>query len=38
MAPELADIMLHDDDDQSVRLGDAWAARPAVLVWLRHFG
>ncbi len=27
-----------DPDGASVRLGTLWADRPAVLVWLRHFG
>jgi len=34
----LEHIMLQDADEQDVRLGDAWAERPAVVVWLRHFG
>jgi peroxiredoxin len=37
-ADELADITLPDDDGNEVRLGDLWAERPAVLVWLRHYG
>ncbi len=27
-----------DPDGTTVRLGSLWADRPAVLVWLRHFG
>ena len=38
MIAEIADIALQDADEHPVRLGDAWAERPAVLVWLRHFG
>ncbi len=33
-----AEIELHDADEQPVRLGDAWKDKPAVIVWLRHFG
>jgi hypothetical protein len=34
----LADITLPDQDGESVRLGDLWSDRPAVLIWLRHYG
>ncbi len=41
-APERADalagIVLPDQDGREVRLGDLWRERPAVLVWLRHYG
>jgi hypothetical protein len=37
-ADALADLVLPDHDDQQVRLGDLWRDRPAVLVWLRHYG
>jgi hypothetical protein len=37
-ADGLADIVLPDQDGQPVRLGDLWRERPAVLVWLRHYG
>ncbi len=37
-ADALADVVLPDQDDNGVRLGDLWAERPAVLVWLRHYG
>ena len=37
-AAALADIVLRDHADREVRLGDLWADRPAVLVWLRHYG
>lgn len=30
--------MLHDPDGRPVRLGDLWSERPAVLVFVRHFG
>ena len=35
---DLADITLPDHDGEPVRLGDLWADRPVVLVWLRHYG
>jgi len=34
----LSSIVLADPDDVSHRLGDLWASRPVVLVFLRHFG
>ncbi len=34
----LAEIVLRDHEDRSVRLGDLWSDRAAVLVWLRHYG
>ncbi len=37
-AGTLADIVLRDHEDHEVRLGDLWADRTAVLVWLRHYG
>ena len=37
-ADALADIVLPDQDSSEVRLGDLWSERPAVLVWLRHYG
>jgi len=37
-ADGLADITLPDHEDRPVRLGDLWHDRPAVLVWLRHYG
>jgi peroxiredoxin len=37
-ARELADIVLADLDGREVRLGDTWHERPAVLVFLRHYG
>ncbi len=38
MPSALADIVLPDQDDHEVRLGDLWAKRPVALVWLRHYG
>ena len=34
----LADLVLADPDGARHRLGDLWADRPVVLVFLRHFG
>jgi hypothetical protein len=37
-ADELADVVLQDADGDDVRLGELWAKRPAVVVFLRHYG
>jgi hypothetical protein len=37
-ADELGELMLVDLDGNDVRMGDVWRERPAVLVWLRHYG
>jgi len=37
-ADELADIALQDSNGDEVRLGSLWEERPAVLVFLRHYG
>jgi peroxiredoxin len=37
-ADELADLTLEDHEGNPVRLGDYWRDRPAVLVFLRHYG
>lgn len=34
----LTDLTLLDADERPVRLGDLWADRPVVMVWIRHFG
>lgn len=34
----IADLELTDADGRPVRVADAWATGPAILVWLRHFG
>jgi hypothetical protein len=34
----LADVTLADPDGTPHRLGDYWADRPVILVFLRHFG
>jgi peroxiredoxin len=35
---DLADLVALDTKGDRVRLGDEWRDRPAVVVWLRHFG
>jgi hypothetical protein len=35
---ELGRITVLDADGNEVRLADLWRERPAVLVWLRHYG
>lgn len=37
-ADALANLFLPDHDGEEVRLGDLWRDRPALLVWLRHYG
>jgi hypothetical protein len=37
-ADALTDLVLPDHEGREVRLGDLWHDRPAVLVWLRHYG
>jgi hypothetical protein len=34
----LAAVTLPSSDGSAIRLGSLWAARPIVLVFLRHFG
>ncbi|GAC1343029.1 MAG: hypothetical protein NVS2B9_06330 [Myxococcales bacterium] len=36
--PALADIDVVDADGAPRKLGSLWAARPAALVFVRHFG
>jgi hypothetical protein len=38
LAASLADLRLQDPDGAEQRLGDQWAERPVVLVFVRHFG
>lgn len=35
---KLADVTVLDTDGATVRLGEAWRERTAVLVFVRHFG
>jgi len=37
-ASSLENAVLHDPEGHPVRLGDLWSERPAVLVFVRHFG
>jgi hypothetical protein len=37
-ASGLADLIVVDLDGNDMRLGSLWEDRPAVLVWLRHYG
>ena len=34
----IEDVALPDSYGRERRLGDFWADRPAVIVWLRHYG
>jgi hypothetical protein len=34
----IEDISLPDSYGKQRRLGDFWTDRPAVIVWLRHYG
>ena len=36
--PALADVEVKDTDGNPVRLGSLWTDRPAVVIWVRHFG
>jgi hypothetical protein len=38
LAERLAGIVLPNVDGLQVRLGTLWAATPAVVVFLRHYG
>ncbi len=38
LSSALASLTLPDTEDRPVRLGSLWAERPAVLVFLRHYG
>ena len=38
LSARLASITLPDVDGKPVRLGSLWADRPAVVVFLRHYG
>ena len=35
---QLADLQVKDAEGRDLRLGDLWRDRPAVLVFLRHYG
>ena len=36
--PALADVEVKDVEGTPVRVGSLWADRPAVVIWVRHFG
>jgi len=38
LSSRLSEIVLPDTDGNEIRLGSVWASRPAVLVFLRHYG
>ena len=38
MTFELSTCLVKDKDGQTIRLGDFWSDRPALLIFLRHFG
>jgi hypothetical protein len=38
LAARLAPISLPDTDGNPIRLGSLWEEKPAVLVFLRHYG
>jgi hypothetical protein len=38
LSEALAPITLPDADGHEVRLGSLWETRPAVIVFLRHYG
>ena len=38
VAAELAAAEVKDLEGKPVRLGTLWAEKPAVVVWVRHFG
>jgi hypothetical protein len=38
LSSKLAEIVLPDSDGREVQLGSLWAGRPAVIVFLRHYG
>lgn len=37
-ASGLAGLVVKDLEGRELRLGSLWEDRPAVLVWLRHYG
>lgn len=37
-ADDLANMTVLDERGEAVRLGTLWATKPAVLVFVRHFG
>lgn len=37
-ARDLADVTVLDTEGETYRLGDAWSEKPAVVVFVRHYG
>jgi hypothetical protein len=35
---DLADVVVKDTEGRDLRLGEVWRDRPAVLVFVRHYG
>ena len=35
---ERGDVVVKDTDGRDVRLGDVWREKPAVVVFVRHYG
>jgi hypothetical protein len=35
---ELADAVVKDTEGRDLRLGDVWRDKPAILVFVRHYG
>ena len=38
ISARLASITLPDTEDQQIRLGSLWETKPAIIVFLRHWG
>lgn len=38
LSASLSDISLPDTEGQRTRLGSLWTDRPAIVVFLRHYG
>ncbi len=36
--PDLAAVTLPDADGGTHHLGELWKGRPALILWVRHFG
>ncbi len=37
-ATAIADLTVLGADGAAQRVGDLWAAAPALLIWIRHYG
>jgi hypothetical protein len=38
LSKQLSEIVLPDADGREIRLGSLWESKPAVIVFLRHYG